>query len=238
MRVLFLPGPTPAVDDIRAALQASHPGSEVEVCAPETAPDTLQARPDYDAVVVDGSALPPDAQWMAALRAQRPQVPVAVLVAPGDVPGEARALLAGADTTVPQSPATLERIGSLLMHIRRRDADPERRDWRLWFAGRDTELRRAVAARLGRRVLLMSLSREGKLVPMLEDPAGATALVVDARDNGDDMLAGLQRVRELHPALATIVIADAAYHAAFLRICADDCLPPGTDAERLLPAVG
>ncbi len=237
MRVLFLPGPTPAVDDIRAALQASHPGSEVEVCAPETAPDTLQARSDYDAVVVDGSALPPDAQCMAALRAQRPQVPVAVLVAPGDVPGEARALLAGADTTVPHSPTTLERIGSLLMRIRRRDADPERRDWRLWFAGRDTELRRAVAARLGRRVLLMSLSREGKLVPMLEDPAGATALVVDARDNGDDMLAGLQRVRELHPALATIVIADAAYHAAFLRIGADDCLPPGTDVERLLLAV-
>lgn len=237
MRVLFLPGPTPVVDDLRAALQASHPGSEVEVCAPEAAPSTLQGRSDLDAVVVDGSALAPDAQWMIPLRAQRPNIPIAVIVAPGDAPGEARALLAGADATVPQAPGSLERIGSLLMRTRRRDADPERRDWHLWFAGRDTELRRAFAARLGRRVRLMSLSRDGKLVPMHDDPASATALVVDARDNGDDMLAGLQRVRELHPALATIVIADAAYHAAFLRMGADDCLPPDTDVERLLLAV-
>jgi PAS domain-containing protein/cell division septum initiation protein DivIVA len=238
MHVLLLPGPTQDVDEVRDSLRASRPDTHVDVCGAEDAVHWLAGNAPCDMVVVDGAHLGEGATaLLPALRAQRPGLPIAVLVAAGDAPGEARALLAGADASVSSDGHGLDRLGSLLMQSRRRDVHAQRRSWRLWFAGRDTELRRQLADQLGDRVLLMSLSADGRLVPKIEEPSAATALILDAREKPGDMLLGLRRVREAHPSLSTIVVAEEQHHVAFLGLGVEDCLPPGADVERVLLAV-
>lgn len=238
MHVLLLPGPTRDADEVRESLVASRPGTHVEVCEADRAVAWLAGNAPCDMVVVDAAHLGDgDASLLPALRAQRPGLPIAVLVAAGDAPAEARALLAGADASVASDGHGLDRLAALLMHNRRRDVHTQRRGWRLWFAGRDTELRRQLAGLLGDRVLLMSLAADGRLVPKIEEPSAATALIVDGRERPGEILLGLRRVREAHPSLATIVVADERHHVAFLGLGADDCLPPGADVERILLAV-
>src|SRR5690606_479048 len=105
---------------------------------------------------------------LPALRAQRPGVSIVVLVAAGDTAAEARALLDGVDAVLTADGHGLARLAALLTHSRRREVQAQRRGWRLWFAGRDTALRRQVAEQLGNRVLLMSLAADGRLVPKIE----------------------------------------------------------------------
>jgi PAS domain S-box-containing protein len=235
MHVLLLPGPTRDVDKVRESLLAMRPDTQLDVCGADGAVAWLAGSAPCDIVVVDDVHLEDDGtRLLPALRAQRPGLPIAVLVAAGDAPAEARALLAGADVSVAADGHGLSQLAALVMQSRRRDVHAQRRGWRLWFAGRDTELRRQMAEQLGNRVLLMSLSADGRLVPKLEDPSAATALIVDAREKPGDMLLGLRRVLEAHPSLATVVVADDSHHAAFFGLGVDDCLPPGVDVERVL----
>ena len=237
MRVLLLSGTALDVDAIRQSLLAFDPDSQLEVCAPEATSAWLK-QGECDAIIIDAGVLGEGSGLLVpALRAQRPQVPIAVLVNPGDADQASRARLSGADAWTTTGHGDLSRLGALLLGPRRRDLHAQRRVWRLWYAGRDSDLRRELAQQQGDRVLLMALSADGRLVPRLEDPSAATALVVDGRDAPADVLRGLERVRDAHPALPTIVVADDPHHVAFLAAGVDDCLPAGADAERVLLAV-
>lgn len=235
MRVLVLPDSAHDADSVRQSLLAARPDSEIEVCEAQRAVAWLASHDRCDIVLMGGSAL--DGGVVPAIRSRWARLPIAVLVPPDDRRMAARALLAGADESIQRGESNAAELASWLQRLQQRDHGNDRGRWRLLYAGPDSDLRKQMVQQLATRVLLMSLSADGRLVPTTADPSEATGLIVDARHDPDGMLLGFEHLHTSHPSLPVVMVADDRHHHALLRAGVDECVPAGADVQRVLLAV-